>query len=429
MKFRRATSVSIMISALVLPNAACGAGDREHAATEPLEGRGPITFVTGKDDYGVNPRLVAEWNRTHPSEPVRLIELPASGDEQRQQMIQNAQTRSEAFTVLDLDSVWVSEFAANRWITELPEEQFDTSKYLGPPVETALYRGRLFSVPASSDGAMLYYRKDLLDEAGVAPPTSLAELRQACGRVLALPSAAGMSCYTGQFEKYEGLVANFAEVVHGAGGKIVGDDGRPDVNTPQARQALDFLVSGLRSGMIPQQSIAFKEPESRRAFQEGQVVFSRWWPSQWSLLSKTDGSSAVAGKFAVTALPGLAGPGVSSLGGHNVAISSYGRNKATALDFIKFRAGEEQQRKYLEQGAMAPTIASLYDDPALRERYAYLPVLKQSIAGAEPRPRVVDYGEVTQAIQDEVYDALTGAKTSEQALADLQSRLEGLIEL
>ena len=412
-----------MISVLLFA-AACGGGSDGADSSGKLEGRGPITFATGKDDSGVLPTIVAEWNRTHPQEPVELIELPSSGDDQRQQMIQNAQTKSDAFSVLDLDNVWTSEFAAHRWIAQLPAEQFDLSAYLPPALETAHYRGRMFAVPASSDGAMLYYRKDLLDRVGAQPPKTWDEVRQVCDRVRTLPEAAGISCYIGQFEKYEGLVANFAEVVNSAGGEIVGDDGRPHLDTPQARRGLDFLVEGMRSGMIPKEAIAFKEPESRRAFQEGSAVFSRWWPAQWSQLSKTDGSSAVAGKFAVTPLPGPDGPGVSSLGGHNLAISAYAENKATALDFIKFRASEQQQKVMLDKGSFAPTLTAAYDDPALRAKFPYLPVLKESISGAEPRPRVVDYGELTQAVQDEVYDALSGAKTSEQALADLQRRLD-----
>lgn len=426
MKLRRAATVSIMISSLTLA-AACGSGSQSTEGSAKLEGRGPITFATGKDDgSGLNAKVVDAWNKSHPQEQVRLIELPASGDEQRQQMIQNAQTKSDAFTVLDVDNVWTSEFAANRWIVQLPKDQFDTSKFLRPNLEAAKYRGRLFSVPTSSDGAMLYYRTDLLNKAGVAPPKTWAEMKQACDKVLALPEAKGMSCYIGQFEKYEGLVANFAEAVHGAGGEIVSEDGKPNVNTPEAKRGLDFLVEGFHSGLIQREAIAYKEPESRRAFQGGKSVFSRWWPAQWSSLSKNDGSSAVAGKFAVTPLPGESGPGVSSLGGHNLAISAYGKNKATALDFIKFKAGEEQQRMALEVGSFAPTLTSIYDDPALQAEFPYLPVLKQSITGAEPRPRVIQYGELTQAVQDEVYDALTGPKSSEQALKDLQVRLEEL---
>lgn len=426
MRASRRLAVSITMAALTI-TAGC-ARPPASAATEGWADRGPITFVAGKDDTGYHPQLVARWNAAHPDEPVRLIELPAAPDDQRQQMMQNAQLRSDAFTVLEIDSVWVPEFAAHRWITDLPADRFDQTAHLTPAWGTGLYRGRLVSAPASSDGAMLYYRKDLLDAAGLPPPTTWAGLRDACAAALARPEATGMSCYAGQFEKYEGLTANLAEVVSSAGGAVVDAEGRPTANTPEALRGLNFLVDGFRTGLIPRDAIAFKEPESRRAFQEGRLVFSRWWPGQWAQLAAADGSSAVAGRFEVAPLPGLAGPGVSNLGGHNLSISPYGKNKATALDFIRFRVGEAEQREFLRVGAKAPTLSKLYDEPELRAKYPYLPVLKAAIATAAPRPRVVPYGQVSQAIQDEAYAALTGAKPAERALADMQARLLGLIQ-
>jgi multiple sugar transport system substrate-binding protein len=260
------------------------------------------------------------------------------------------------------------------------------------------------------------------------PPTTWAELKADCDKVLALPGAAGMSCFAGQYEKYEGLTVNFAEAVNSGGGVISDENGKPNVDAPEARKGLDFLVDGFRSGLIPKQAITYQEEPGRQAFQNGKLVFHRQWPYQFSLANKTDGSSKVAGKFAVAPLPGIDGPGASSLGGHNLALSSFATNKATALDFMKFFANEENQRFNLSNAGLAPTFAALYDDPELVKQYPYLPVLKQSILHAVPRPRVVRYGDVTAAIQDAGYAALTGAKSSEQALADLQTKLEELTQ-
>ena len=51
----------------------------------------------------------------------------------------------------------------------------------------------------------------------------------------------------------------------------------------------------------------------------------------YNLANKTDGSSKVEGKFDVAPLPGITGPGVSSLGGHNFAIAKNAKNKGTAV--------------------------------------------------------------------------------------------------
>ncbi|HEU5157705.1 MAG TPA: ABC transporter substrate-binding protein [Streptosporangiaceae bacterium] len=426
MKTRCARALGALAAAAVVAACGGGGGGTDSGGTSgdatQLTGRGPITLVQNKDTSGNVQNQINTWNKQHPSEQVRLIELPEDADAQRQQMVQNAQTKSGAYTVLNLDVVWTSEFAANRWITELPRAQFDLSKFLPSAIKTGEYRGRLYAAPWKTDAGLLYYRTDLLKKAGVdAPPKTWEELRAACAKI------DGADCYAGQFDKYEGLTCNFSEAVHSAGGIVVNDQGRPNVNTPQARQGLDFLVRSFQSGLIPKEAITYKEEDARRAFEQGDLVFLRQWPYQWALSNKK-GSSKVAGKFDVAPLPGLNGPGAPTLGGHNLAISAFAKNKATALDFIKFLTSEEQQRANLLATSEAPTRASLYEDADLRKKFPYLPTLKASLLNAKPRPDAVRYGDVTAAIQEAAYAALSGKMTPDQALSGLQDRLEQLTQ-
>jgi multiple sugar transport system substrate-binding protein len=421
----RTTTRAAALAATGLVLTACGSGSGQ-AGPPSFEGRGPITYVAGKDTTGTVQPMLDRWNKAHPKEKVTFIQLPTDPDAQRQQMIQNAETKSDAYTVLSLDAVWTSEFAAHRWIDRLPEERFPLGKMLKPVVETSRYRGGLYAVPGSSDGGLLYYRTDLLKKAGVTePPTTWAQMTAACAKVKKLPEARSTSCYAGQFQKYEGLTVNFAEAVNSAGGTVTDPNGRPDVDTPEARKGLDFLAGSFKDGTIPKKAITFLEEDGRQAFQSGKLVFLRNWPYAYSLAQK----SGIKGKFAAAPLPGLNGPGSSSLGGHNMAVSSSAGNKATALDFIKFMSSEENTRTFLQEASVAPPYASLYDDKTLIARYPYLPALKESILRAVPRPRVVQYGDVTSAVQLETYAALTGEKSSAQALKDLQKALRKAVAL
>ncbi|MFC6065242.1 ABC transporter substrate-binding protein [Streptomyces ochraceiscleroticus] len=408
--------------------AACGAGGGTEAPagqSASFEGRGPITYAAGKDPSGVVQPTIDRWNKLHPKEKVTFIQLPTDPDAQRQQMIQNAQTKSDAYTVLSLDAVWTSEFAAHRWIDRLPADGFPLQKMLKPIVETGKYRGGLYALPWTSDGGMLYYRTDLLKKAGIdKPPATWVQMKSDCAKVKKLPEAKGMSCYAGQFQKYEGLTVNFAEAVNSAGGVVTDAKGKPHVDSPQAKKGLDFLVGSLKDGTIPKDAVTYQEEDGRRAFQAGKLIFERNWPYMYPLASKKDGSSKIVGKFSAAPLPGLSGPGASSLGGHNVALSASAKNKATAIDFMKFFTSAENQRLTLASAPAAPTYEALYKDPKLVEQYPYLPILKQSILHAVPRPRVFEYGDVTAAIQRETYAAMTGSKSTDQALKDLQKDLQ-----
>ena len=106
------------------------------------------------------------------------------------------------------------------------------------------------------------------------------------------------------------------------------------------------------------------------------------------------------------------------------AVSSFTKNKATALDFIKFFTSEDESLKRTEKSSRAPVYPSILEDKTVVEKRPVYPVLLSSLQSAQPRPKVVAYGTTTQAIQQEAYAALTGEKTPEKALADMQTKLE-----
>jgi multiple sugar transport system substrate-binding protein len=412
---------------LVVGLAACGGTKTTTNNAQPgtFDGKGPITLATGKDTSGYLQSALDKWNSSHPNEQARLIELPESADQQRQQMIQNAQTKSDAYTILNTDVVWTAEFAANGWIEQLPEDQFPLDKMLKGATDTAKYFNKLYAAPYLTDAGLLYYRKDLLDAAGItAPPKTWGELKADCQKVA--PSSGGAGCYAGQFEKYEGLTCNFSEAVDSAGGQVVDDSGKPVVDSAQAKQGLEFLVSSFKDGTISKDAITYKEEEGRRAFQDGKLIFHRQWPYQYAKANATDGSSKVVGKFGVAPLPGLTGPGKATLGGHNLAISKFAKNKGSALEFIKFLTSQDEEKAHLLKTSEAPVYASLYDDSELVKQFPYLPTLKEAVNSAVPRPKVVKYGDATTAIQEAAYAALTGAKSSDQALKDLQTKLSSI---
>lgn len=435
---RRVRRIAIAAGSLtaLLAVAACGGSSDSGgapagggaSADAAYDQKGPITYVQGKDTSGNVQKLISQWNSEHPDEKVTLQELPDNADQQRQQMLQNAQIKSDAMTVLSVDVVWTAEFAANQIVDELPADKFPTADFLPATVKTATYFNKLYAYPASSDGGLLYYRKDLLDKYNLQPPATWDDLKKACDTIQKGEGDSKLECFAGQYNKYEGLTVNFAEAVNSAGGVIVGEDGKPNVNTPEAKTGLDRLVNWFKDGTIPKGAITWQEEQGRQAFQNGTLIFHRNWPYVYSLASKDDGSSKVVGKFEVAPLPGETGPGVSSLGGHNMAISKYAKNKGTAVEFIKWWTSQDVQKSNVIATSAAPTRTALYTDADVTKKFGYMPILLKSIETAQPRPVAVKYGDVTLAIQDSAYSALQGQTTSDQALSELQTKLEGLIQ-
>lgn len=424
-----------LLVAGVLVSTACGssgqpAGSSSSTSVQALDlsQHGPITLLEGKDISGWTNKMIDGWNAEHPGEKVTLRELPSEADQQRQQLLRAAQVKDSEVAIETLDAVWTAEFAANGYIEALPSTDFPLEGFLPQTVKTVTYFGKVYAVPIATGGGLLYYRKDLLEQAGVAVPTTWAEMRDACAKIKKLPGSSKLGCYAGQFNKYEGLTVNTVEAIASAGGTIVTPEGQVQVASEQAKQGINFLVDSFRDGTIPKGAITWTEENGRQAFQSGDLIFLRNWSYVYALANKTDGSSKVAGEFDVAPLPGLAGPGVSSLGGNEYAITTFGKNKGTAADFIKYMTSPAAQKDYMLKSSTPPPLASVYTDSDVVKKYPYMPTLLKSIQTAQPRPVVVKYGDVTQAIQDSIYEVLQGQRSTDQGLDRLQSKLQALVK-
>ncbi|HET6242416.1 MAG TPA: ABC transporter substrate-binding protein, partial [Arthrobacter sp.] len=334
-----------------------GAGSAGGDAAQGLDGRGPITYVQGKDNSNVVRPLIEKWNAAHPNEKVTFKEQTDQADQQHDDLVQNFQAKNANYDVVSVDVVWTAEFAAKGWLQPLQDKMaLDTSAMLKPTVESASYKGTLYAAPQNSDGGILYYRKDLVPAA----PKTWDEMIGMCS----IAKENNMGCFAGQYAKYEGLTVNASEAINSAGGAVLDQDGKPSLNTSEARAGLENLAKAYADGNIPKEGITFQEEQGRQAFQDGKLLFHRNWPYVYNL-AVTEGSSKVKDVLGMAALPGKDGPGASTLGGHSAGMSVYSKNKATALDFLKFLTSEETQKFYAVQGSLAPVLGALYDDQEL----------------------------------------------------------------
>ncbi|WP_432000751.1 ABC transporter substrate-binding protein [Streptomyces sioyaensis] len=421
MRWKHAAGRALLICCLLL---AGSTGARAGEPADDSDGRGPLTLVTGGDLTGYLRGVLDGWNDRHPREKVTLVELPDAADEVRAQMVTELRSHSSRFDVLNIDVAWTSEFAAAGWIKPMDGAQFPLRHFLPPVVDTATFRGRLYAVPYVTNAGLLYYRKDVLDREGARPPRTWAELRQLAKTVA---PKYGLDGYAGQFLPYEGLTANVVEAVQSAGGTVLGGEGaRVTVNSPAARRGLSFLLDGVREGWIPQRALSYKEEESRKAFQDGRLLFLRNWPYAYSLGNAP--SSKVAGKFGAVPLPGPDGPGSSALGGSNLAVNANSRHQKTAAELISYLTSEPVQRQVLAKGALPPVWADLYTDPALVRRFPYLPTLQRAVLAAKPRLKSPQYDQVSLAVQAVMHDALLHRRSTSATVARLTRELGALVD-
>jgi multiple sugar transport system substrate-binding protein len=418
-----AAATALVAAALLLTGCAPG-GPPSGGQPPSTDQKGPITFAVGKDYDTVFTVLAAQWNKAHPNQKVTLILLPEAENGQLAQLTANLQAGSSAYDVIAMDVIWTTEFASAGWIIPLDTSSFPLGAFLRPAVDTALYNGHLWAVPFYSNAEVLFYRKDILAKAGKQPPKTWAQLEQ---QAQTIAPRYGLQGYAGQLAPYEGLTVNFADAIQSAGGSILSPAGAVTVNSPQARAGLSFLVNGLRAGWIAKSSLGYEEESSWEDFESGKLLFLNNWPFVYSQASQQVPGNKVYGKVGVAPLPGRDGPGSSSLGGANLAVSAFSKHQATAIAFIRYVTSLPEQRQMLTVGGLPPVWTSLYSDPALDKLFPYLPVVKQAILTAQPRPSIANYDQASLAISSAVYQALTFKKSPREALTELAGQLRQVI--
>jgi multiple sugar transport system substrate-binding protein len=418
--------VAVAATVLLLAASCSADGPSSGGITPNTSGTGPITFAVGADDAQFFTKLIGPWNSAHPGEHVSIQLLPESANGQLAQLTASLQARLPTYDVIDMDVVWTAEFASAGWIIPLNSTTFPLGDFLRPAVDTAMYDGHLYAVPDYSNADLLYYRKDILAKAGhVAPPRTWAQLEHEAETIAPRYGVAG---YASQFQQYEGLTVNFAAAVQSAGGSILSpNDTGVSVDSPMALKGLEFLVGGLRQGWITKSSLTFEEESSKDDFESGKLLFLNNWPFVWNDVSRPGPGNEVYGKVGVALLPGLHGPGSASLGGANLAVSAYSQHQRTAIAFIRYLTSEPEEEQMLDDSGFPPVWAGLYSDPAMIRRFPYLPVVKQAILTAQPRPPVTDYDQASLAISSDVYQALTFRESPRQALAEMSFQLSQII--
>ena len=127
MKHPKKLAPVAMLGAIALTVAACSSGTSPSAGSNGgpvgsgLDGRGPITYVQGKDNSNVVAPLVAKWNAAHPTEKVTFKEQTDQADQQHDDLVQNFQAQNANYDVMSVDVIWTAEFAAKGWFTLLLE--------------------------------------------------------------------------------------------------------------------------------------------------------------------------------------------------------------------------------------------------------------------------------------------------------------------
>ena len=115
-----------------------------------------------------------------------------------------------------------------------------------------------------------------------------------------------------------------------------------------------------------------------------------------------------------------------------LAVSALGlmlcADKEAALLYAKFINSYEMQKFALMNGSsLFYTAKAIYSDPECIEKLPVLAFAEEALDEALPRPQVRDYPTISTIFAQYFHEALTGTKTNEQAMADMDAALNAAL--
>jgi multiple sugar transport system substrate-binding protein len=272
------------------------------------------------------------------------------------------------------------------------------------------------------DTRVLFYRRDLLEQAGWREmPTTWAEWRKAMEGIKRVvgPERFAIFLPTNEFVPEQILGQQ-------AGSPLLGDGGTRGVfSGPEFRRAFDFYLALFRDGLAP--PIGYNEISNMyQEFERG--YFAMVITGPWNLGEfKRRLSEERQDDWDTAPMPGPDGPGVSVAGGASLVVFRKGRRQDDAWRLVEFLSRPEQQVRFYELTGDLPARleawrhGDLASDPKLA-------AFEEQLTRVVPSPQVPEWELVARKLQDTAERAVRGSVPADAALAALDREVWALLE-
>lgn len=290
-------------------------------------------------------QMIAQFEAEHPD---IAVELESVGWGDAYQKITTDILAGNAADVMYVGARWIPAFAALGGIVTLEEFVDDEKLSLFPSglIEGQQFQGELFALPVAFSTKVLYYRTDLIDSA----PTTWDELLAAAQQVtnetdtfgIGIPGAA-----------HVGTVQQFQNFLHQAGGSFFDDEGRVNLETPEAREALEFYTDLYLEHEVTPNPIEFNREELPTLFGEGRIAMHINGPWARTIMGYEPDNDVVP--YATAELP-CHEECAGILGADSLVIAENSDNKEAAYTFIDYLTSFEPHTQRILAAGLTPML-------------------------------------------------------------------------
>jgi multiple sugar transport system substrate-binding protein len=400
------------------------------ALAQPIE----LTFLTGAGGIGGAMRRGVEvCNAEHVDEfKVSMVEIPYS-DLLNQEMLQFISGKPN-FDVFTGASSWWMRLRpfVEPLNTYIDRDGQEAVAALGALPNSYRLSGQQLGLPVRAGVTILYYRKDLLDEAGLDVPQTLDELEEAA-RALTVdrngngdPEVFGFSWTMGE---RRWTTKHVSQLLFGHGYRFLTEDFSevdPELNSGDVVRLVDFMRRLTDDGLTPN-PLGWNYEDNVLLFQQGKLAMSFEDSVRVGLLEDPE-VSTVAGKMGYSVVPHAEWgpmPVAYEGGGHALGMPNTisAEKKEAVWQFMKCMIGREAQLEMAVNGANGPTMLDIYDAPEYDSPAAQ--AVKESLAtGVRFVLPIERIEEVQNAFQQDVHNFMLGRMSPEELVSALKRTLE-----
>jgi multiple sugar transport system substrate-binding protein len=282
------------------------------------------------------------------------------------------------------------------------------------------------AVPLYSLAYGLYYNKKQFAAAGITTPPATWTDFEADAKKLTTPTHWALSLEAGSTTEN---IHNVFTLSQQMGGSFYDSAGKPTFDTPQNVAAIMQYLNFMQTDKIvnPSDAEYSNGTEALKDFATGVTSMVFWQASQGSLVQLgMDPADIGVVPVPLPATPTAGGKKVTSMvAGINLAIFKDTKNKAAALQFVKFMTSTPEQETLNKTYGSLPSVADAYVDPAFQTPnvQVFKSVLNSSAA---PLPAVASESQfetlVGTAVNKLFASAASGSTvTSDQVASALQA--------
>lgn len=295
------------------------------------------------------------------------------------------------------------------------------------PVGLTTYEDEVVGVPMITESEMLYYRTDLLADAGLEVPTTMEELEEAARTIKEENEGTAGIVMRSQASA---AVTQFSGFLYSFGGNWVDDQGNSAIASPEAQEAYAYYGRLLHDYGPDQISTDMSWPESAAIFAQGDAGF---WIDASSLYENVYNpeNSQVGDQVGFAPFPeGPAGSQPYNVAAWALGINSASENQENAWEFIQWATSPEMTLDVQTEGVPGART-SVWEDPegtaSFPEELAAAISANGENGVGNDRPLVVGVAEAREIVGAPIVAGITGedaAAAASQANDQFQALLE-----